>query len=311
MLSFLTDPQYPKAAIGIEQNYISALALDRQGRGRYSVRQAATIEVPNNLITPSFLERNIASVDEFRVILEEAVTNAGLLNQKRWSVSLPSGSARTAIITLENEPASRNEAQDVLDWKSEQSFGAPAGELRITRQKIEPDKQGRTRYFATAVRLAVIDEYETVFESFGWKAGLILPRAVSEASWLTSDSPNSDSLLISSQSDGFTALLFRGTDPAVVRTVTCTSAERDDEIFRLLMFYNDRLVGSSGTSLLDRLMLIGSDLNVNRVRDITAEAFGHALEVLHAEDVGLNLSGSGLSFDEIAAPAGLASLAWR
>src|SRR5512144_314844 len=113
MLSFLTEPHYPKSAIGIEQNYISAVALDRQGRGRYSIRSAATIEVPNNLIIPTFLERNIKSPDEFRVILEEAVTNAGLLNQKRWSVSLPSGSARTAIITLETEPASRNEAQEI------------------------------------------------------------------------------------------------------------------------------------------------------------------------------------------------------
>lgn len=311
MFSFLTEPNYPKAAIGIEQKYISAVALDREGRGRYSIRQAATIEVPNRLIDPSFLERNISSTDEFRVILEEAVRNAGLLSQKRWSVSLPSGSARTAIVTLESEPASRSEAQEVLDWKSEQSFGAPAGELRITRQKIDPDKQGRTRYFATAVRLAVIDEYETVFESMGWKAGLILPRAISEASWLAANASDTDSLLISSQSDGFTALLFRGEEPAVVRTVTCTAAERDDEIFRLLMFYNDRLVGAGGASLLERLLLVGRDLNANRVREITAEAFGRALDVLRAEDVGLNLAGSGLSFDEIAAPAGLASMAWR
>ena len=31
------------------------------------------------------------------------------------------------------------------------------------------------------LNLAVIDEYETVFESFGWKAGLVLPRAIGEA----------------------------------------------------------------------------------------------------------------------------------
>ena len=77
------------------------------------------------------------------------------------------------------------------------------------------------------------------------------------------------------------------------------------------MFYNDRLVGSSGVSLLDKLLLIGRDLNVSRVKEITTEAFGKALDVMHAEDVGLNLSGSGLSFDEIAAPAGLARMAWQ
>src|SRR6185369_6170060 len=164
MFSLLTQPRYPKSAIGIEQNFISALALRREGKGRFALQQAATVELPRNLVKPSFTERNIASQDEFRVILDEAVTNAGLLNQKRWSVSLPSASARSAIITLETEPASKNEAEEVLEWKSEQSFGAKAGELRITREKIDPDRQGRSRYFATAVKLSVIDEYETVFE---------------------------------------------------------------------------------------------------------------------------------------------------
>ena len=311
MLSLLTQPQYPKAAIGIEKDYIAALALEREGRGRYSLRQAATIEVPSHLITPGFLEKNISSPNEFAEILSEAVTNAGLLNQKRWSISLPSASARTAIITLESEPASRQEAEDVLEWKSEQSFGAPSGELRITRQKIRPDREGRTRYFATAVRLSVIDEYETVFESMGWKAGLILPRAVSEANWLADSSTNVDSLLISSQADGFTALLFRGEEPAVVRTVSCSLAEQDDEIYRLLMFYNDRLAERSNGSFLEKLLLIGKDLNPTRISQITSEAFGRALNILRAEDVGLNLAGTGIRFDEVAAPAGLAALAWR
>jgi len=309
MFSLLTQPRYPKSAIGIEQNFISALALRREGKGRFALQQAATVELPRNLVKPSFTERNIASQDEFRVILDEAVTNAGLLNQKRWSVSLPSASARSAIITLETEPASKNEAEEVLEWKSEQSFGAKAGELRITREKIDPDRQGRSRYFATAVKLSVIDEYETVFESLGWKTGMILPRAISEASWLVSDHRSLDSLLISSQPDGFTALLFRGDEPAVIRTVECSEAERDDEIYRLLMFYNDRLVGQNGSTL-EKLLLIGRDLNPARIREITAEAFGRAVEALHPEDVGLNIGGSGLSFDEIAAPAGLASLAW-
>ena len=311
MLSSLTQPRYPKAAIGIEQNYVTALELARESRGQYSLRQAATIEVPINLITPGFLEKNIASADEFRVILEEAVTSAGLLDQKRWSISLPSASARSAIITLESEPASKQEAEEILEWKSEQVFGAPAGDLRITRQKTEPDRHGKPRYFATAVRLAVIDEYETVFESLGWKAGLILPRAVSEANWLVDDGAKNDSLLISSQTDGFTALLFRGSEPAVVRTVTCAEPERDDEIFRLLMFYHDRLIEKNDGSFLERLLLVGRDLDPARVREITAEALGKALDTLRAEDIGLNLAATGLLFDEIAAPAGLATLAWR
>jgi hypothetical protein len=311
MFSFLTQPRYPKAAVGIEKGFVAALALERQGRGRYSLRQAATVELPPHLVLPGFLERNVSNQSEFAVILQEAATNAGLLNQKRWSVSLPSASARSAIITLETEPASRQEAQDILDWKSEQSFGAPAGELRITRQKISPDREGRTRYFATAVRLSVVDEYETVFESLGWKAGLLLPRAVSEANWLMAGGLASDSLLISSQNDGFTALLFQGNEPAVVRTVTCVPNERDDEIYRLLMFYNDRLAVHANGSVLDRLLLVGDDLDATHIAQISSDALGRGLAILRAEDVGLNLTGSPMRFEEIAAPAGLAALAWN
>lgn len=309
MFSFLTQPNYPKAAIGLEKEAVTALSLERSG-GRFSIRSAATIELPPNLITPSFSEKNIASADEFRVLLEEAATSAGLLKETRWSVSLPSNSARAAILTLESEPASRSEAEEVLEWKSEQSFGVPAGEMRITRVKISPDAEKRTRYFATAVKLSVIDEYETVFESLGWKAGLILPRALGEARWLTNRENPEDSLLISSQGEGFTALLFRGDEPAVVRTVACTAAEREDEIYRLLMFYHDRVAGEQA-GLLQDLLLVGKDLNAKKVRDISAEALGQAVSVLTPDQIGLNIPVGSLAFDDLAAPAGLASMAWN
>src|SRR6185369_2199173 len=159
---------------------------------------------------------------EMLAYLEDVCVKAGLQNQKRWSISLPGNSARTGILTLDAEPASKSELEEILDWKAESNFGAPAGELRLSLNKISPDKDGKARYFATAVKLSVIDEYETLFETFGWQAGLILPRAVSEANWLIDKNAQSDSLLISSQAGGFTALLMRGDEPIVVRNVTCT-----------------------------------------------------------------------------------------
>lgn len=308
MLSAITQPNYPKAAIGLEKNSVTALALQKEGRRQYGIRQAATIEMPTNLLNPSFLEKNISNQREFAVLIEEAVENAGLLNQKRWSISLPSNTARTAIFTLENEPSSKNETEEILDWKAEQIFGAPAGELRISRQKITADREGKSRYFASAIKLSVIDEYETVFEGFGWKAGLILPRAVSEANWLLDKKGGSDSLLISSQDDGFTALLMRGDEPTVVRSVTCTDSERDDEIYRLLMFYKDRLGNEQSGNFLDKLLVIGKNIVPSKIRDISADALGRALTVLRPDDVGLYIPAGNLSFDDLAAPAGLAAM---
>ena len=309
MFDFLTQPNYPKSAIGIEQNAISALQLRREGRGRFGVDRAATVELPSSLLTPSFTDRNIASVPEFRTLLEEAVVSAGLMGQKSWSISLPSSTARSAILTLDN--AGKGELEEILEWKAEQSFGAPSGQLRITRYPISNDRDGKQRYFATAIKLSVIDEYESVFEQFGWKAGLVLPRAVAETNWLLNESTAMDSLLISSQSDGFTAVLLRGNEPSVVRSVTCAPNEIDDEVYRLLMFYNDRFADAQGGNLLSRLLLIGRDLVPEKIRAISTDAFGRTLAIVRSEDVGLNVPVGSLSFDDLAAPAGLAAFGWR
>src|SRR5436190_6978237 len=312
MISSLTQPHYPNAALGIEEERITAISLQGQGRGRFAVKQAATVDLPAGLLRPGFIEQNITDANEFAACLHEAAESAGLLSQRRWSVALPSNTARTAILVLETEPASNQEAGEVIDWKAEQSFGAPAAELRLSTQKIFPDNKGRSRYFTTAVTLSVIDEYEKQFETLGWKVGLILPRAMGEANWITGKAEIGDSLLISGNSDGFTALLLRSSAPEVVRSVTCTPDEVDDEIDRLLMFYNDRFGGDAhGNALLRRLMVVGKDLVPEKVQTIASDALGRALNVLGPQDVGLDLPGGGFSFNDLAAPAGLAALGFR
>ncbi len=311
MFSSLTKPNYPNTALGIEEGRITAVSLQGQGRGRFGIKQAATVDLPPGVLAPAFLENSIIDAFECSSCLRDAVESAGLLGQKRWSVTLPSNTARTAILVLDSDPASSKEAEEILDWKAEQNFGAPAAALRLSKQKISPDMNGRSRYFATAVTLSVIDEYETQFESLGWKAGLILPRAVGEANWLADENDNSDSLLVSANAEGFTGLLLRGGEPAVVRSVTCAPEEVDDEIYRLLMFYNDRFGGDHGNSLLRKLLVVGKDLVPARIQTVASEALGRVLNILSSEDVGLSLPGRAFGFDDIAAPAGLAALGFR
>jgi hypothetical protein len=308
MLSFLSEPSYPNAAIGIESDSITALALEKHGKGEFGIKQVATVPLSQGTVTPSFLEINIPDTSSFGERLEEAVASAGLLKQKAWSIALPSNTARSAILTLEAEPAKKSEADEILDWKAEQSFGAPAADLRISRQSITRDRDGRARYFATAIKLSVIDEYENVFERLGWKAGLILPRSVSEINWLMGPEGQGDAMLISGQNDGFTALLLRSNEPTVVRSVTCDPAEVDDEIYRLLMFYNDRYGRELGSTL-DRLLVTGRTIIPAKVREIAADALDHATRIVTSDEVGLRLPDRTFTFDELAAPAGLAALA--
>lgn len=301
------QPNYPKAALGLEREFITALAIQKESQGRIGIRQTSTVDLPVGVLNPSFAETNISNPAELLSFVAEACERSGLQGQKKWSVSLPGNSARSAILTLEAVPASGSELEEVLDWKAESSFGMPAAELRVSRQKISPDREGKTRYFATAVTLAVVDEFESLFESMGWQAGLVVPRALGEANWLMGAGVAGDSLLISSQFDGFTAYLIRNREPVVVRNVTCTADESDDEIFRLLMYYKDRFAAEPGASL-SRALVVGKDFDRDRIGAVAREALGRDLDVLDPLDVGLEIPVSGMSFDEVAAPAGLAAL---
>ncbi len=309
MFSFFTAPSFPKAALGIEKDRVTVLSLQKAGRDQFGVRSAASVDVPQGLIQPHFIESNISDHQGLLSVLTDAAGLSGLLGQREWSVSLPTNAARTGILTLEN--TDKGEIEQVLDWKAEQSFGAPAQHLRIARHRIADDREGRMRFFASAVKLSVVDEYESVLESLGWRAGLILPRPVCESNWLLRSSGAEDSLLLSSQRDGFTAVMFGDGEPNVVRSVTCTESEKDDEIYRLLMYYNDRFAATRGSKQLNRVLTIGSDLQPAKIVDIAREALGRPISILSSESVGLNVPDSSISFDAIAAPAGLALLGCR
>jgi len=311
LLSRLIDPWYPATAIGLDKGVASVVQLERVKGSICKLRRAATINIPESLVRPSFEETNIENVQQLATVLNELATSAGLLRQKRWSLSLPEATARTLVLTLESPAQSASELQDVLRWKIERGFGLPVEELSVSKERLQKDPQGRDRYLVIAVRKAVLAEYEAVLESLGWRAGLILPRHFGEAQWLVRNGGGGDSLLLSGSSQGFTGVIFRDKHPLIVRTVECSEDEFEDEFYRLLLFYRDRSVPETGQGpQLVRLMVVGEGITKERAGEIVNETTGGDLRPLQAEDLGLQLPSREFNFDSIAAPAGLATMSW-
>jgi Tfp pilus assembly PilM family ATPase len=309
IFSKITNPSFPKTAIGFEKNKITAVGLRKQGR-QFVVKQASSADMPDGVLQPSFSEPNIRDFDSFAAFLTQAIEAADLRGNKRWSVSLPAVSARTGIITLDAKPASKTEFDEVLRWKAERSFGAPADEMRLSYLPLAKDEEGKARYLATAVRYNVLDEFESLFNALGWHVGMILPRPIAETRWLSEAGQTLDALLISSQSEGFNAVLMHKGEPGVVRSITCTEDERDDEIYRLLMFYRDKLAKGHSENLLARMLVIGK-FDLRKLSEIGQETLGQTMSILRPEEVGLELPvGTSIGFEEVAAPAGLATLSW-
>ena len=307
-LDKILRPRFPACAVGFEKDAIAVVQLERE-RGGFVVKRAASVTLPANLVRPGFDESNVSDPAELAGALSDLLTSAGLLRQRKWSVTLPEATSRSAVLALEGKPGSRRELEEVLEWKIERTFGAPLSEMRVNREQLPPNAQNQVRYLATAVRLSVLEEYESVFRALGWQAGLVLPRHVGEEQWLRHGSPG-DGLLLTAHDEGFTAILMRGGRALTLRSVFCEPAEFDDELHRVLLFYSERS-GTNGESAVDRLLIVGDSLDKQRVADVASETLGVHLRPMAAADVGLAIPASGdLDFDAIAAPAGLARLAW-
>jgi hypothetical protein len=80
-------------------------------------------------------------------------------------------------------------------------------------------------------------------------------------------------------------------------------------LHRLLLFYRDRVGSNGSASPVNRLLVMGDLLDKKRITEIAQETLGASLRPLTASDVGLTIPGD-LPFDLVAAPAGLARLAW-
>jgi hypothetical protein len=311
--SHLVSPRYPAAACAIEQGKVVVLELDRTRDG-FALKRGATVTFADDLVRPSFEAPSVVSdPNELAASLSDAVTSAGLARQKKWSMALPERATRTLLITMESEPTSRAETEEILHWKIERGFGLPFEELQIARERLSTDSQGRARYLVTAVRSSVLNEFETVAESLGWRAGLILPRSVAEATWLKRFNDGEDSLLVSSHQEGFTALIYRGSQPVAIRSIFCDPGDRYDELYRILLFYRDRLAGVSENGAahsLRRLLLSGDGFSRERILEVSRETLDVDVAPLEPSSVGFSIPGGEFSFHDLAAPAGLATLAW-
>ena len=305
---FLAPPTPNVAAGFVDDNF--AVVDVRRGRRGFSLASSAVTQLPVGLITPSFESLNIQDAVELAGIITQTAEAAGLSNKKRWSVALPDATARTLVVALESKPSNARELNEVIEWKLERLVSVPPKELRTARQKLRP-VAGEDRYLITVSRNEVLAQYESLFADLGWKAGLILPRHLGEAQWLMWDDSAGDKMLVTAHQSGFTSLIVRNGEPALVRTFVCERDSIPDELHRFTLYYRDRLVDGGGTaSTLSRMLVLGG-IDLVEARRAVADALESEPRTLDPAEFGIDLKGEQIRFDHLAGAAGLATIAWQ
>lgn len=304
-------PPIPNVAAGFISGTFVVVDL-RKSRNGLALASSALTPVPEGLLTPAFEGANIQDEEQLAQIITQTVEAAGLSNRKRWSVALPDAAARTVIITVEGKPSGRSELNELISWKTERAIGIPSSNLKIGRQSLSRSR-GQERYLVTAAREDVLAEYESLFRRVGWQAGLILPKHLGEAQWLISAGTSLERMLVSSSETGFNSMVIRKGEPVLVRSHECDQGAITDELYRFALFYKDRLAESDSlapAAKIDELLVVGDIDRADAMKAVT-DAIGESPRLASSNDYGLDLSSEPVRFDQLAAVAGLCTLAWN
>lgn len=303
----LTAPNLPRTSLSISETHLSLITLRRKGR-EVEPRNLGVLRLPGGIVRASFTEPNIENEPVLIEHLSRTASQAGMKNIRMLSVSLPPGSARCMVAALDSVPGSRAELAQLIEWKAERGTGQKAGDLRISYSRLS-DLSGRPQYLISAVTEQVIAQYERIFKLLGWQAGMITPQPIGEAQWLIRQGLDDDQVVVSVNERGFDAVIVRGKEPLLVREVECAPEDRENEFFRLMVFYRDRLAREGPEAPLSRVLTIGASSDQRCFRDVLSSAMDRHVVALDPPQIGLRVDPNA-PFNYFAAAGGLATMAW-
>src|SRR5262245_13182350 len=101
VLNYLTAPNLPRTSLSISETHLALITLKRSGRD-FEPRNLGVHRIPAGVIRGSFTEPNITNEAILIENLAKTAAQAGLKNVRTLSVSLPAGSARSLVVTLDS-----------------------------------------------------------------------------------------------------------------------------------------------------------------------------------------------------------------
>ena len=303
----LTTPAFPRTAVSINELQLALVSL-RLRQNEFDFLRFAVTPLSAGIVQPDFVRRNVIDEDGFRKAVDRLVTQSGAGRLSKLAVALPQRAVRSLIVDFDSEPESKAELEQVLDWKIERGIGVKSNDLRLSRRRLF--KEGaRVYWFVSAAHQDVMEQYEKLFVDLGWQVGLTMPDYLAEARWLTRNRAGGDQVMVSLNERGFVVVIVRRGEPALVRQVECSRGEQEDEFFRMIVFYRDRVLPSGEQLNLDKLLVIGTEEDRARFRNVLAQAVESPVNSLDPSSLGLR-GQPAVPFSSFAAAAGLSTFAW-
>ena len=118
-------------------------------------------------------------------------------------------------------------------------------------------------------------------------------------------------MLVSSNREGFTAVVVSEGEPVLVRNYVCEEDSKIDDLHRFALYYQERLSATSGTAPRLAGLLVLGDIDLHEAQTAVGDALDEKPHLYHPHEFGLYLDDEQAWFTHLAGAAGLASLAYQ
>ncbi len=214
----------PLEMFEVESGFVVGARLER-GRPA-QMRKSAFAELEVGTVVPSPVQLNVANPESLTQKLRDVARS---VHARGGSCALlvPDGAARVSILSFDTVPARKKEMDELIRWRIKESLGFPAEEARLTCQATSCGTA--LDLMVLALKEDVLAQYESVLDSMGMSAGLILPSTFALLPWLPEDGEGGQ-LLTHLAAGWVTHAVVTGKRLRFWRTKALESANSEEEV---------------------------------------------------------------------------------
>lgn len=296
----------PSLGLHVDAARVTAVLIESTGASQV-VRAVGSSAVPAGALVPSLTAHNVLQRDPLLQAIREALDQVGG-RHKRVALALPDTAAKVSLLPLEAVPTSARDLEQLIRLQLRKAIPFPIEDAQVT-WAMGPTRGSGATIVATAMRRAVVEEYEGLCAAVGLHAGTVdlATFNVVNLALLGAGGGAGDALLVHVTPGYASVAVVRDGELLFFRTRPADPGEPvADVVHQTRMFYEDRLSGQGFSRV---LLVAGPDVPQRDVlaRDIEVrlDARVTPLALEGVAGFGDRLSASEALVGQIAPPAGL------
>lgn len=234
----------PSLGLYVDATRVTAVLVEPAGAA-HVIRAVGSSPVPDGALVPSLTAHNVMQREPLLRAVREAVEQVGG-RHRRVALALPDTAAKVSLLPLEAVPAQARDLEQLIRLQLRKAIPFPVEDAQIA-WAMGPTRGAGATVVATAMRRAVVEEYEALCAAAGLHAGTVdlATFNVVNLALLTSGAAAPGDALLVHVTPGYASVaVVRDGELIFFRTRPADPGEPvPDVVHQTRMFYEDRLSG--------------------------------------------------------------------